>query len=398
MRPRLRLPVALLSALVAAEAAYLVLRPREPVPRPQPVQARDYFSTQEIERAETFRDGQRALFLLTLGIEGVALVLLVRAAPEPSRLRRRPVLAGAATAAALSVALTTIALPVSAISRERARDVGLVTQSWTGWAGDVVKSEAIGAVFAAAGGALLVFGMRRFGRGWWVPGAAVVVAFGVLTTYASPVVIDPLFNKFTPLEEGDVRASVLQLAEEAGVDVGEVYEIDASRRTTAANAYVAGLGSTKRVVLYDTLLEDFSFEEVRLVVAHELAHVANRDVPNGLLYLALVAPFGMLAVARLTEALGGREPGARVIPAAALALAIVVPSVTAVSNQLSRAVEARADADAMRLTGEAEAQIGFQRRIAVKNVSDPDPPAWAHFLFGTHPTTLERIGAAEARR
>ena len=398
MRPRLRLPVALLSALVAAEAAVLLLRPREPVPRPQPVEARDYFSEQEIERAEAFRSGQRTLFLLRLGIEGAVLVLVVRAAPELSRLRRRPVLAGAAAGAALSVALTTIVLPVSAISRERAKDVGLVTQSWGGWAGDVVKSEAIGAVFAAAGGALLVFGMRRFGRNWWIPGAAVVLAFGVLTTYGAPVVLDPVFNRFTPLPEGKVRTAVIELAGEAGVDVGEVYEMDASRRTTAANAYVAGLGGTKRVVLYDTLLEEFSFEEVRLVVAHELAHVANRDVPNGLLFLAIVAPFGMFAVARLTEAFGGREPGARAVPAAALALALVVPAMTAVSNQLSRDVEARADADAMRLTGQPAAQIAFQRRIAVQNVSDPDAPRWAHVLFGTHPTTLERIGAAEALR
>ena len=399
MRPRLRLPVALLSALVAAEAAVLLLRPREPEPRPRPVEARDYFSEQEIERAEAFRGGQRSLFLLSMGIEGVVLVLLVRSAPELSRLRGRPILAGAAAGAALSVALTTIALPVSAVARERARDVGLVTQSWGGWAGDVVKSEAIGAVFAGAGGALLVFGMRRFGRRWWIPGAAVVLGFGVLTTYGGPVVLDPVFNKFTPLPEGQVRTAVLELAREADVDVGEVYEMDASRRTTAANAYVAGLGSTKRVVLYDTLLDDFEFEEVELVVAHELAHVANRDVPNGLLFLAIVAPFGMFAVARLAEALGAREPGARAIPATALALALVVPAVTAVSNQLSRDVERRADADAMRLTGNAEAQIGFQRRIAIKNVSDPDPPTWAHVLFGTHPTTLERIAAAaEAQR
>ncbi len=397
MRPRLRLPVALITALIAAEAAVLLLRPREPLPRPQPVEARDYFSEAQIEKAEAFRGGQRTLFLLRLGVEGAVLILLVRAAPEIRRLQRRPVLAGAAAGAALSIALTTITLPISAISRDRAKSVGLVTQSWTGWAGDVVKSEAIGATFAAAGGALLVFGMRRFGPRWWAPGAAVILAFGVLTTYGGPVVLDPLFNTFTPLPEGKVRAAVLELADEAGVDVGEVYAMDASRRTTAANAYVAGLGATKRVVLYDTLLEDFEFEEIRLVVAHELAHVENRDVPNGLLFLAIVAPFGMFAVARLADALGAK-PGARAVPATALALALVVPAVTSVSNQLSRQVEARADADAMRLTGVPETQIDFQRRIAEKNVSDPDPPAWAHALFGTHPTTLQRIGAAEALR
>ena len=103
-----------------------------------------------------------------------------------------------------------------------------------------------------------------------MPGSVVVVAFGAVTIYAGPVVLDPLFNKFTPLPAGQTRADVLELARRAGVDVGEVYEVDASRRTTAANAYVTGLGSTKRVVLYDTLLENFTRDELRLVVAHEL--------------------------------------------------------------------------------------------------------------------------------
>jgi STE24 endopeptidase len=175
--------------------------------------------------------------------------------------------------------------------------------------------------------------------------------------------------------------------------------MDASRRTTAANAYVAGLGQTKRVVLYDTLVEEFSYEELRLVVAHELSHVKYRDVPNGLLYLAIVAPFGMLAAARLTERLDAdREPGPRTVPAAALALAVLVPVLTGISNQLSRDVERRADVYAMELTGSTEAQIGFQRRIAEQNVSDPDPPRAWHIAFGTHPTTLERIGLAEALR
>jgi STE24 endopeptidase len=189
---------------------------------------------------------------------------------------------------------------------------------------------------------------------------------------------------------------VLSLAREAGVDVGEVYEMDASRRTTAANAYVAGLGQTKRVVLYDTLLNDFSPEEVRLVVAHELGHVHHRDVPRGLLFLALVAPFGMFAVSRLGERLAPRDAlaTAAAVPAVVLAVGIMAPVITSISNQLSRGVEARADQYSLELAGEPEAFIGFQRRIAITNVSDPDPPALPRFLLGTHPSTMERIGLA----
>jgi STE24 endopeptidase len=251
-------------------------------------------------------------------------------------------------------------------------------------------------VLAAVGGALLVVAMRRSGSRWWIPGAVLVVGFGVVTTYAGPVVLDPVFNTFKPLPRGELRADVLRLARRAGVDVGQVYEMDASRRTTAANAYVNGLGRTKRVVLYDTLVDDFTPAETRLVVAHELGHVHYRDVPRGLLWLALVAPVGMWAVAVLAERLGPAEPGPKAVPAVALALALVVPVLTIVSNQLSRDVERRADAFSLQLTHDPKTFIAFQQRIARKNVGDPDPPAAVRFLLGTHPSTIERIGQADA--
>jgi STE24 endopeptidase len=305
--------------------------------------------------------------------------------------------AGAVTAIALSAAVTVITLPVRAIARERAKDVGLVTQDWVGWVGDVAKGMAIEAVLVGAGGAVLVFAMRRFGRHWWAPASALVVAFGVFTSYASPILVEPLFNTFKPLPPGELRSDVLELADEAGVDVGEVYEMDASRRTTASNAYVAGLGSTKRVVLYDNLIKDFTEDEVRLVVAHELGHVHYRDVPRGLLYLAIVAPFGMFAVARLSERMAPAG-GPAAVPAVALSLALLVPAITMISNQLSRQVEARADRFSLELTDAPDALIGFQQRIVEKNVSDPDPPDWVSFLLGTHPTAMERIGQALAIR
>jgi STE24 endopeptidase len=399
---RLRLPVAVAGALLVAEAAVLLFRPRGPEPADAAPQS--YFTAEQIERAEDFRSGQLLLFGVRLAVELGVLVYVVRRPPKRlQRPFRRPVLAGAATAAAISVALTIVTLPVSIASRERAKAVGLVTQDWVGWLGDVALGTAIDAVLVGAGGALLVFGLRRFGRRWWAPAAALVVAFGVAITYLSPIVLDPLFNRFQPLPQGQLRSDVLDLARAAGVEVGEVYEMDASRRTTAANAYVAGLGRTKRVVLYDTLLRDFEPDEVRLVVAHELGHVHFRDVPRGLLYLAIVAPFGMFAVARLGErwaprgdATGERRAGPAAVPAVMLAVSIMLPAVTIVSNQLSRAVEARADRYSVELTDEPEALIAFQRRIAVQNVSDPDPPAWSHALLGTHPTVMERIGQALA--
>ena len=290
-------------------------------------------------------------------------------------------------------------LPVSAIASERARDVGLVTQGWLGWAGDVAKSEAIGALFAAAGGALLIGGMRRFGRRWWIPGAATVVAFGVIITYAGPVVLDPVFNKFKRLPAGETRSDVLALAKRAGVDVGEVYEIDASRRTSAANAYVNGLGHTKRVVLYDNLLRDFTPAEVRLVVAHELGHVQHRDVPRGLLYLAIVAPFGMFAVARLGERLAPRDAAGTplALPAVVLAVALVAPAITV---DLQPALTCRR-AQRGRLRARAHARAGDPDRVPAQDRDQerlgPRPPGLGH-VPARHPPADDRADRSGRER
>jgi STE24 endopeptidase len=398
---RWMMPAAVVTALAVAEAAVLLLRPREGLIEPEPVEAHAYFSPAEIERAAGFRGPQRAIGLAALGLEGAVLVWLVARPPSVLRRRaRRPVAASAATGAALSVGLGAVAVPLQALSRRRSLRVGLSTQSWGGWGGDIAKSWAIGGVFAGAGAGAGVALMRRLPRAWWVPASGAVVAFAVVTTQLAPVVLDPLFNRFTPLPDGPARSDVLELARRAGVDVGEVYEVDASRRTTGANAYVNGLGPTKRVVLYDTLLERFEREEVRLVVAHELAHVHHRDVAHGLLYLAIVAPAGMLAAAEMTRRLspqakdGAGRAGPGTLPALTLSLGILSMATTIIANQLSRRVEARADAYALRLTGAPEPFIGFERRITLQNVGEPEPPAWYQALFGTHPTTAQRIGTA----
>ncbi len=397
-RRDVRLSVALVAAVAAAQTAVLLLRPRGGVIEPAAVSARSYFSASQIERSRAYRRPALALYGAQLAIEGALLLALARR--PPGRLRgpfRRPLVAGVAAGAVLSAGLTVATLPLSAVSRQRALGAGLATQSWPGWAADVAKSTAIGAGLAGVGAAVLLALMRRFPRTWWAPTAVAAVAVGALFLYAGPVVLDPLFNRFKPLPPGGTRTDVLDLARAAGVKVGEVYEVDASRRTTAANAYVTGLGATKRVVLYDTLLDHFTRDEVRLVVAHELGHVHYRDVPHGLIFLALVAPLSTLAAQRLSERLSPRAGASPAgLPAIALSLALMAGAVGVVSNQLSRGIEARADSFSLALTGAPEPFIGFERRITVRNLAEPDPPGWVVALLGTHPPTVERIGAAVA--
>src|SRR3954470_1265405 len=341
-RSRGRAGVALALALAAAQAAANALRSREGIIAAAPVRADEHFTAAELRRARDFRRPQRALGLASGGVE---LALMTAPAARPPRVleRSRPALAGAA----LSVVSTLAPLPPRAVARRRAVRIGLVTQSWGGWALDLVKAGAIDAGLAAGGAAAADALIRRLPRAWWLPASALVTGFSAVAAFAGPVVLDPLFNRFRRLPDGELRRDVLDLARRAGVHVGEVYVVDASRRTTAANAYVTGLGATKRVVLFDTLVDHFTPEETRLVVAHELAHVRFRDVPRALAFTALVAPLGTLAVATLAP----RRPGAAALPGLVLATAAVSAPVGVVANALSRQVERRADAFSLRLTG-----------------------------------------------
>ena len=397
---RSRLPLAVAVAVAAAAAATFLLRPRSGLIEPAPVHAQQYFTAFQLERAEDFRGVQRILGVAGIGVGIATLAVLAWRPPRRlmARLEVRPLLGGAAAGAGISLLLVATGLPISAWTRARALDVGLATQSWPDWAVDVVKSAGIGAITAAVGGLIAMALVRRFPRHWWAPAALLVIAYGVVTIWLYPIVIDPVFNRFDRLPDGQLRSEVLQLADRAGVDVGEVYRVDASRRTSAANAYVVGLGHSKRVVLYDNLIDDFKPGEVRTVVAHELGHQKHDDLLRGLAWLAIVAPAGTFLVQSLAERFvpRGRLGTPAALPAIALAIALVSLGAGCASNALSRRVEASADTFALGLTHDPKDFIRFQQRISVQNVGDPDPPGWYQTLFGTHPTTLERIGAGVA--
>jgi STE24 endopeptidase len=393
--PRHGVLPSVLLALAAAEGGARLLAPREALIEPAEVDIEAYFSAEEIERGRRYARPQLALGVARGAVQLATLASITRRAPR-ARGIRRPVVGGALAAAGLGAALTLPPLPLAIVARRRAIAVGLVTQSWRGWAVDLAKATAIESVLTGAAGGAVVWVARRYPRGWWLPAAAGSVAFGAALAALAPVVLDPVFNDYTPLPDGETRADVLELAGEAGVRVGEVYSVDASRRTTAANAYVTGLGPTKRVVLFDTLLDRYSRDEVRVVVAHELAHVRNRDVLRSLLYAAIVAPAAALAVQRLSWTLSPERGTAGALPALALAAATVAAPTGLLGNRLSRAVERRADAYSLELSGAPEAFVSFERAIALQNVADVKPPRWITALMATHPSIVERIGAAVA--
>ncbi len=236
-------------------------------------------------------------------------------------------------------------------------------------------------------------------------GAGTAAALVAVGSFAYPLVVEPVFNRFTPLPAGELRTELLALAERDGVQVDDVLVADASRRTTALNAYVSGFGSSRRIVVYDTLVRTAPAPEVELVVAHELGHAEERDVLYGTLYGAL----GTAAVVCLAGLLLGSAPVRRRTgadgmgdPAIVPLLLLVVSAGTLVlgpaTNLVSRRIEARADVHALDLTRDPATFIAVQRRLALTNLDDlaPDPVAYA--FFATHPGTVERIALAREWR
>jgi STE24 endopeptidase len=400
----LRLGATAVAAVVVAEAAAWLLRPRD-IEQPVHADPNAYFSHQELTTARDYASGQRLILVTSLVAEGAVLILLATGRPAVTRralerLGARPVLGGAAAAAGLSVVVAVVTVPFGIWAHERSVDVGLSTQSLGGYLSDWGKATAIGAILAGAVGTFGLWLMRRFGRRWWIPGSVGVVAGAAVITWLAPVVIAPLFNKFKELPPGQARTDVLDLAGRADVDVGHVYEVDASRRTTAINAYVNGIGSSKRVVLYDTLLKDLDRSERNAVVAHELGHVHGNDIGRGLLFVAIITPLALIFVSGMSRAIArrqGAEPGQPAyLPALMLAIGATSFVIGIAGNQLSRSVEARADTFALQLTDDPKGMIELQQQLADRNLSDPDPPDAFSFVFGTHPPAIERIGAALA--
>ncbi len=405
MSAPMRTVLAGLAALAVAELAVWVLWPGGRILSPADVPASSEFDPAELRRIADFHDPQRLLGLGSLALELALLAVL--ALWRPAALRRalrfplgRPVVGSALVAAGISLLIALATLPPALIGHDRARDVGLSTRPLGPWFADWAQGTAIGLGFAAVGGVLAVLMIRRLGRRFWLGGTALVIVYALVTTWLGPVVLAPLFNDFTPLERGPVRRQVVELGERAGVDIGQVYVVDASRRSTGLNAYVNGLGSSKRVVIYDTALKDLDRRELGSLIAHELGHVKGNDVWRGIAFAIIVTPLGVLFVQLLafglTERRGGVAGTPAVIPALALAVTLAALLLNVPGNQLSRAVESRADNFALELTHDPKALIALQRQLTIANFGDPNPPRALQFLFGTHPATMQRIGTAVA--
>ena len=400
-----------LAVTAAAGVALVVLAallvPWHPVPggTPDPVAARSVFSAEQVARAEAFSRSARWWSWSSLGASlAIALVLGLTSAGR--RLLAR--LPGArrgwwwvrvvVAVAALEVLGRLLTLPFAVLLRRDVLAYGLSNQAWAGFAADLLRTELVAVVTTSLLVLVVVGCARRWPRWWTAVAAAAVAALVLAGSFAYPVLVEPLFNHFTPLPAGPLRTGVLTLAQREGVAVDDVLVADASRRTTTLNAYVSGFGGTRRVVLYDTLVDDVPTDEALSVVAHELAHARHDDVLTGSLLGSAGAALGVGLLGLLLGGLRRRgHPAASDPTVVPLVLALValgtVLSLPA-QNAVSRCIETRADVDALVATRDPAAFVAVQRQLGVRSLADPTPPAWAQWWFGSHPTGLTRIAVA----
>jgi STE24 endopeptidase len=364
------------------------------------VSARSVFSQAQIDRAEGFAAWARVWSWSALALTLVVGWWLALAAPPRRVFARLPgpwwvrvLLAVALVEGSLGL----LQLPLDAAQHEHGLRNGLTDQDWSGFLRDEVVSRLVGVVVTVLL-AWLVVGCARRWRTWVAPVAAVAGGLVLLGSYGYPLVVEPLFNSFHPLPAGSLRTQVMQLADREGVHVDDVLVADASRRTTTLNAYVSGFGSTRRVVLYDTLVRDEPPGRVLSVVAHELGHAREDDVLTGSLLgvAGAVTGVGLLALVLM----GGRRrgwPGAGDPRVAPLLLALVgTASLLAapVEDGISRRIETRADVISLEATDDPASFVALQKELALRSLADPTPPAWSQWWFGTHPTVLQRIALA----
>ena len=242
---------------------------------------------------------------------------------------------------------------------------------------------------------VIVMVLARFFRDqWWIPGAAVFVGLGLLFTFVSPYLIP----QQSTLREARLSDAADQLAREQGVSDIPVKVEDVDEFTDEPNAFATGLGPTRRVILWNTLLDPpFSDREVRVVIAHELAHHSRDHIWKSFGWFALLALPMALLVAFVTRGRGGMYE-ARAVPLALFVVVVLQIAVTPIQNVTSRRLEAEADWVALETARDPRAQREVFRDLAETSQADPDPPEWEMVLFGTHPSAIDRIAMAEAWR
>jgi STE24 endopeptidase len=278
----------------------------------------------------------------------------------------------------------------------------LSTQTISGWILDQIKGILVGGIFGLILLEIIYAILRAYPSLWWLWAAIILLIFNVIIANLAPILLMPLFNKFIPLgdEHADLAERLMQLGKRSGTFVKGVFKFDMSKRTKQANAGLTGLGNTRRIILGDTLLNQFTIDEIETVMAHELGHQVNKDIPLGIIFGSVTTLVGLYLASvglnwgvRLFDFSGTADIAA--FPLLLIVLGLYNLVTMPLENGFSRWRERRADSYALSLTHKGEAFASALRRLANQNLADADPESWVEWLLYSHPALGKRIAMAE---
>lgn len=313
--------------------------------------------------------------------------------------------------AALGVGMVYVAahellwMPIGIARLYHAQSWGMSNLGLVDWLRDHAISLAVNSTWEAVIVSGLYTLMIALPRTWWLVAPIAGTGLGVAYAFLAPIVINPLFNDFTPLSQTEWRQlqpRVQKLIGKAGVEVEEILVMNASRQSNHSNAYFTGFGSTRRIVLYDNLLKKHSDAEVESILAHELGHWQHDHIVKGIMLAAFAAFLGFFLLDRILWFAVERPPWNLQSPADPAGLPLIVLlifmgswAVKPAENCVSRYFERQADQASLDLASEPDAFINAEKKLAADNIANVAPTPWNVWIFATHPPTVERIQMAK---
>jgi STE24 endopeptidase len=316
--------------------------------------------------------------------------------------------AGRVAAMALFVAVVVagyeaVTLPFTVFRFRLEHRYGLSSEPLRMWVTDHLKAFGIGLALTVGAAGLVFLSIALSGPWWWLSAGGLFALAGMALANLAPIVLMPLFYRFKPLERSELRDRLLRLSDRAGITVLGAFEWGLGAKTSRANAALVGLGRTRRILVSDTLLNDYSDDEIEVILAHEIAHHVYHDIWSSLALECATLAVSLFAADVTIRAIGGRfgidgPSDLAALPLIAICSGLVSLLLRPIGNAWSRHNERRADRFALTLTRRPDAFISAMRRLGAQNLAEERPSSAAIWFFHTHPTIDERIAAAKQFR
>jgi len=280
----------------------------------------------------------------------------------------------------------------------------LSNQTFFQWFGEELLSLLVLAIIALIAVEGIYLALRKAPRTWWIYVSVVFIIFTVILVNLAPILIMPLFNVYTPLPEGELRDRLVKLSHKANVEVEDIFTMDMSKQTKKANAMFTGLGNTKRIVLGDNLIDEFTADEIEVVIAHEMGHNLLHHIWRGILFSSILMGIGFFLIhlsgPRIITRFRNRLKIENMADVASLPLIFLIFVIYGIVTMpigpgFSRHIERQADKFALDMTYNKEAFISTMDKLAYINLSDPNPSPIIEFLLYDHPPISKRIKFAE---